>query len=73
MKKTVVEWYFTQLWRAPKDKFMWHRILIKAKEMEKERMIEFANRFYDECGMQYGGLEKSAEQYYNETFNTKEK
>jgi hypothetical protein len=42
MKKTVVEWYFTQLWRAPKDKFMWHRILIKAKEMEKERMIEFA-------------------------------
>jgi hypothetical protein len=41
------------------------------KEMYKEQMIEFANSFYDECGMQYGGLEKSAEQYYNETFNTK--
>ena len=43
------------------------------KEMYKEQMIEFANSFYDECGMQYGGLEKSAEQYYNETFNTNEK
>jgi hypothetical protein len=42
-------------------------------EEEKEQMIEFANSFYDECGMQYGGLEKSAEEYYNETFNTKEK
>jgi hypothetical protein len=37
-------------------------------EEEKEQMIEFANSFYDECGMQYGGLEKSAEEYYNETY-----
>jgi hypothetical protein len=35
---------------------------------EEEQMIEFANSFYDECGMQYGGLEKSAEQYYKETY-----
>jgi hypothetical protein len=47
--------------------------LEQAKEMYKEQMIEFANSFYDECGMQYGGLEKSAEEYYNETFNTNEK
>jgi hypothetical protein len=47
--------------------------LEQANEMYKEQMIEFANSFYDECGMQYGGLEKSAEEYYNETFNTKEK
>jgi hypothetical protein len=47
--------------------------LEQAKEMYKEQMIEFANSFYDECGMQYGGLEKSAEEYYNETFNIKEK
>jgi hypothetical protein len=39
-----------------------------AKEMYKEQMIEFANSFYDECGMQYGGLEKCAEEYYNETY-----
>ncbi len=37
-------------------------------EEEKEQMIQFANSFYDECGMQYGGLEKSAEEYYNETY-----
>ena len=42
--------------------------LQEATEMEKEQMIEFANSFYDECGMQYGGLEKSAEEYYNETY-----
>jgi hypothetical protein len=28
----------------------------QANEMYKEQMIEFANSFYDECGMQYGGL-----------------
>jgi len=37
-------------------------------EEEKEQMIEFANSFYDNCGMQYGGLEKSAEEYYNEKY-----
>jgi len=47
------------------------RGLYELLEEEKEQMIEFANSFYDDCGMQYGGLEKSAEQYYNETFNTK--
>jgi hypothetical protein len=36
---------------------------------EKAQLIQFANSFYDECSMQYGGLEKSAEDYYNETYN----
>jgi hypothetical protein len=45
--------------------------LEQANEMYKEQMIEFANSFYDECGMQYGGLEKSAEEYYNETYGKK--
>jgi len=49
------------------------RLLYELLKEEEEQMIEFANSFYDDCGMQYGGLEKSAEQYYNETFNTKEK
>jgi hypothetical protein len=47
------------------------RLLYVLLEKEKEQMIEFANNFYDECGMQYGGLEKSAEEYYNETYNQK--
>jgi hypothetical protein len=49
------------------------RLLYELLKEEEEQMIEFANSFYDECGMQYGGLEKSAEEYYNETFNTNEK
>jgi hypothetical protein len=49
------------------------RELYELLEAEKEQMIEFANSFYDDCGMQYGGLEKSAEEYYNETFNTETK
>ena len=49
------------------------RLLYELLKEEEEQMIEFANSFYDECGMQYGGLEKSAEEYYNETFNTNSK
>ena len=78
MKETAVEWLHEEYMRILKDNdisvLQAFEILDKynqAKEMYKEQMIEFANSFYDECGMQYGGLEKSAEQYYNETFNTK--
>jgi hypothetical protein len=76
-KQTAVEWLESRITvLVPDDigsQLMYKNSIKKAKDMEKERMIEFANRFYDECGMQYGGLEKSAEEYYNETFNTKEK
>jgi hypothetical protein len=68
MKHTAVDWMFDQLWETPKDKLAWFKILMESEEMYKEQMIEFANSFYDECGMQYGGLEKSAEQYYKETY-----
>jgi hypothetical protein len=71
MKQTATDWMFDQLWETPKDKLAWFKILMDAKEIEKEQRIEFANSFYDECGMQYGGLEKSAEQYYNETYGQK--
>jgi hypothetical protein len=66
-KQTAVDWL---------EKFLKERyplmdseaIFQHAKEMEKEQIIEFANCFYHDCGMQYGGLEKSAQQYYNETY-----
>jgi hypothetical protein len=61
MKQTAVEWYFTELWNAPKDKFIWHSILIKAKEMEKEQ-IKDAYRFPNTL------VDMSSEQYYNETY-----
>ena len=80
MKQTSVEWLHEEYMRILKDNdisvLQAFEILDKynqAKEMYKEQMIEFANSFYDECGMQYGGLEKSAEEYYNEIFNTNEK
>jgi hypothetical protein len=65
MKQTAVEWYFTELWSAPKDKFIWHSILIKAKEMEKEQIKDAYN-----YGQQIPPFEY-AEQYYNETYENK--
>jgi hypothetical protein len=71
MKQTAVEWYFTELWSAPKDKFIWHSILIKAKEMEKEQIID-ARIDGDENYTLVGNKRKEyAEQYYNETYGDK--
>lgn len=41
MKQTATDWMFDQLWETPKDKFSWFKILMDAKEMEKEQMKEF--------------------------------
>ena len=78
MKQTSVEWLHEEYMRILKDNdisvLQAFEILDKynqAKEIYTEQMIEFANSFYDECGMQYGGLEKSAEEYYNETYGKK--
>jgi hypothetical protein len=38
-------------------------------DKEKERIIEFANAFYDDCVMEGGSLQQSAEEYYNQTYN----
>ena len=75
MKETAVEWLHEEYITILKDNnisvlqaFEITDKYNQAKEMYKEQMIEFANSFYDECGMQYGGLEKSAEEYYKETY-----
>jgi hypothetical protein len=64
-----VKWLIEQLNKPGFAQVVTDEEIKQAIEMQKAQMIEFANSFYDECGMQYGGLEKSAEQYYNETFN----
>ena len=64
MKQTAVEWYFTELWNAPKDKFVWHSILEKAKQMEKEQIQE---AYTEGCFTESWTL-KSSEEYYNETY-----
>ena len=61
-KETATEWLFKQLWEEPKDKLTWNTILMKAKAIEKEQIIQFANDYLDD------DADLSAEQYYNETF-----
>jgi hypothetical protein len=41
MKQTATDWMFDQLWETPKDKLAWFKILMEAKEMEKDQMKEF--------------------------------
>ena len=66
-QQTPVEYLFEQLWETPKDKFTWHSILKKAKEIEEQRMFEFWNGGID-CTEEGG---KAFEQYYNETYKNK--
>ena len=67
-KQTAVEYLFEQLWDAPKDKLTWYSILKKAKEMEKEQIIN-ARIDGDENYTLVGNKRKEyAEQYYNETY-----
>jgi hypothetical protein len=84
MKQTAVQWLENEL-----QEYFFHgngtleTILKQAKEMEKEQMRladkngQDRNQYKHDC--RYGGVEywdnepKSFEEYYNETFNTKEK
>jgi hypothetical protein len=67
-KQTAVDWLIGQLNKPGFAQVVTDEEIKQAKEIEKEQIIEFANSFYDECGMQYGGLEQSAEEYYQETY-----
>jgi hypothetical protein len=64
-KETATEWLFKQLWEEPKDKFTWNTILSKAKEMEKQQIIDAYQQGYNNA---YFNNPLSKEQYYNETF-----
>jgi hypothetical protein len=59
---TAIEWLFKQLWEEPKDKMVWYAILDKAKEMEKEQMLDFANNYLSDDKSQ------TPEHYYQETY-----
>jgi hypothetical protein len=65
-QQTPVEYLFEQLWETPKDKFTWHSILKKAKEIEEQRMFEFWNGGID-CTE--GGV--CFDQYYNKYYKNK--
>jgi hypothetical protein len=66
LEQTSVEWLFEKLWETPKDKLIWNTILIKAKEMEKEQIIDAWNDGYREF---YDGS-STPEEYYNQTFKS---
>lgn len=61
-KQSSIEWLFLELWNTPKDKFEWHTILRKAKEMHKEEIIEtwYESKLLSDY--------ISSNQYYNKTF-----
>lgn len=81
MEQSAVEWQFEQLFKAEKD---WakevingmqfierkYEILAKSKEMEKEKMIDFADDYADQV---MAGMNKRASEYYNETLKTRTK
>ena len=70
-KNTPVEELFELLWDTPKDKFTWYAI---RNRMVKKEMAVIIEAFHE--GMRCQGWDPNrgiAEEYYNETFNTKEK
>ena len=42
MKQTAVDYLFQRLWNTPKDKLTWYKILVDAKVIEKDQMIEIS-------------------------------
>jgi hypothetical protein len=76
MKQTAVEWQHIEL-----SKFLYGKseftdandILIKAKEMEQEQMIDAWSNGWLNDYQSDEDVKNSAEHYYNETFNKKEK
>lgn len=53
MEQTAVEYLFEQLWETPKDKFTWHTILEKAKQMEEEQTKKIIDNTIDETLKSY--------------------
>ena len=77
MKQTAVEWFLTefqkQVWFEPNSELdIWIKDLIpKAKEMEKEQIIEAWNVRAKIDGVLTYTDNRIAEQYYKETYESK--
>ena len=64
-KQTAVEWLFEMLNNPKNDQVFAKKLLNKAKEMEKDQLMNSWVKGVISDG------NKTAEQYYNETFKTK--
>ncbi len=68
--KTPVQELFDKLWDTPKDKFTWYAIRKEMLEKEKEVIMDsFLDGKLDGWHNQWA----DPKEYYNETFNTKQK
>jgi len=67
---TPVEELFQLLWDTPKDKLTW--FAIKNRMLQKEK-LQISEAYYNAFINATKGIELDFEDYYNETFNTKEK
>jgi hypothetical protein len=80
MKQTAVEWLESEMLEhySPFDNHEFlYKVIKQAKEMEKERVIDFAKKFSDFNGLTFNEkevskeyLEKLYDEYYNETFKS---
>jgi S-ribosylhomocysteine lyase LuxS involved in autoinducer biosynthesis len=69
MKQTAVEWLIKKIAEDyPEIPKAYREECNKAKEMEKEQTVNFANDFYDDCVTEGGSLNQSAEEYYKQTY-----
>jgi len=66
MKQTAVEWLVEQL-RMQTPLYTKEQIIEQAKEMEKQQIMDA----YSNNGWNDDDPRGDAEQYYNETYNTK--
>jgi hypothetical protein len=65
MKESAVDWLFIQLWNRPKDRLNWNYFLQKAKDMQREQIL---NAYMDGY---FADQIKSVDQlniYYDETY-----
>ena len=73
-QQTAVEWLIENLenYNTPSclslDWDIFYELCDQAKEMEKERMIEFTDDFWFYCVNRDGSIKITPEQYYNETY-----
>jgi hypothetical protein len=75
MKQTAVEWFSKNLKDFPhiKHSQSFKDLVIKAKEMEKEQKIKFAENCLDKAlDLDIRTAFSNVEKYYNETFKQQE-
>ena len=70
MKQTAVEWFYEEIWKQFGFSCS-SNILEKAKEMEKQHIIDAVKSTDYIIGATDKESEEFAQQYYNETFKSK--